>query len=347
MKNTDAMNELNATDAPAAAQQPSGINRRDMLVGTAGVAALTTMIAAQTAAAAQPAAPQAAPPVGPGPGPGARPGGAGPGGRAGGPPGGGRGGVIPAGSVTFNTVITKLKEGKQIFSNTIMGPDLEQAKKACEGQDFIWIEMQHSRLTWREAEDLIRVIAQAGCIPFVRVPSANAGDIQKATDAGALGIIIPMVDTIEEARRAVMYSKWPIGSRDNPNTKPWGHRSSGGGQFTQLWGNAYQSNANNNILIMLQIENPQGVGLIDTILEEVPGIDIVMVASNDFGWQAGDRDGDESYNAREKVVREAVLKHGKILAGPSSWQNRPGYRLFQGRRNATNTGYDNTGNRIE
>jgi 4-hydroxy-2-oxoheptanedioate aldolase len=207
--------------------------------------------------------------------------------------------------------------------------------------------MQHSRLTWREADDLVRVIAQAGCIPFIRVPSANKGDIQKATDAGALGIIIPMVDTVEEARNAVMYAKWPIGSRDNPNTKPWGHRSSGGGQFTQLWGAAYQSNANNNILIMIQIENPEGVGLIDTILEQVPGIDIVMVASNDFGWQAGDRDGDESYNAREKIVREAVLKHGKILSGPSNWQTRPGYRLFQGRRSATNTGYDATGNRIE
>jgi 4-hydroxy-2-oxoheptanedioate aldolase len=249
--------------------------------------------------------------------------------------------------VTFNTVITKLKEGKQVFSNTVMQPDLEAAKRACEGQDFIWIEMQHSRLTWREVDDLVRVIAQAGCIPFIRVPSANKGDIQRATDAGALGIIIPMVDTVEEARNAVMYAKWPIGSRDNPNTKPWGHRSSGGGQFTQLWGPAYQSNANNNILIMIQIENPQGVGAIDTILEEVPGIDIVMVASNDFGWQAGDRDGDESYNAREKIVREAVLKHGKILSGPSSWQNRPGYMLFQGRRNAAGTGYDATGNRVE
>src|SRR5262245_51323383 len=157
-------------------------------------------------------------------------------------------GPVAPGSLTFNTVITKLKEGKQIFSNTIMQPDLEAAKKACEGQDFIWIEMQHSRLTWRETEDLIRVIAQAGCIPFVRVPDANKGDIQKATDAGALGIIVPMVDTVEEARKAVMYAKWPIGSRDNPNTKPWGHRSSGGGQFTQLWGPAYQTNANNNIL---------------------------------------------------------------------------------------------------
>ena len=335
MKDTEAGNEIIATDSPEPALQPNAIKRRDVLVGTAGVVALTAAITAQTSAAAQ--APSSPAPVPPGPGAAQRPAG---------PPGSGRA-IIPAGSVTFNTVITKLKEGRQIFSNTILQPDLEAAKKACEGQDFIWVEMQHSRLTWREAEDLIRVIAQAGCIPFVRVPSANAGDIQKATDAGALGIIIPMVDTIEEARRAIMYAKWPIGSRDNPNTKPWGHRSSGGGQFTQLWGPAYQSNANNNILVMIQIENPQGVGLIDTILEEVPGIDIVMVASNDFGWQAGDRDGDESYNAREKLVREAVLKHGKILSGPSSWQNRPGYRLFQGRRNAANTGYDATGNRVE
>ncbi len=318
---SDASTALDA----AVTNTPDSINRRNFLAATAGLAA-----AASIASVAQ-----AQPPTTPAPG---GPPQAGPGGP-GGPP-------IPAGSVTFNTVITKLNEGKQIFSNTIIEPDLEAAKLACEGQDFIWIEMQHSRLTWREADDLIRVVAEAGCIPFVRVPSANVGDIQKATDAGALGIIIPMVYSVEEARNAVMFAKWPIGNRNNPNTKPWGHRSSGGGQYTRLWGPAYTSNANNNIMIMLQIENPQGVGMIDTILEEVEGIDIVMVASNDFGFQAGDRDGDESYNAREKTVREAVLAHGKILAGPSSWQDRPGYRLFQGRRNASNTGYDANGNRI-
>src|SRR5678815_3353987 len=123
--------------------------------GLSLVVAMPALLAAAASAAASPAAQLAAPPQA------ARPGA---------PP-------VKAGSQTFNTVITKLKEGKQIFSNTIIGPDLEAAKKACEGQDFIWIEMQHSRLTWREAEDLIRVIAQAGCIPFVRVPSANAGDI--------------------------------------------------------------------------------------------------------------------------------------------------------------------------
>ena len=247
---------------------------------------------------------------------------------------------VKAGSQTFNTVITKLKEGKQIFSNTLIGPDLDAAKKACEGVDFIWIEMQHSTLTWRETQQLIKVVAEAGSIPFVRVPTANESDIQKATDAGALGIIIPMVDAVEEARNAVLFSKFPIGHRDNPNTRPWGHRSSGQMQAPSLWGPGYAVNANNNILVMLLIENPKGVGIIDDILEEVQGIDIVMVASNDFGQHGGDRDGDASYNAREKIVRDAVLKRGLILAGPSSWRNRPGYRLFQGNSSAATTGYE-------
>ncbi|MGD0413267.1 MAG: hypothetical protein ABSC18_16365, partial [Verrucomicrobiota bacterium] len=94
------------------------------------------------------------------------------------------------GTVTFNTVITKLKNKQQVFCNNIEQPDLEAAKKACEGADFIWIEMQHSTLTWREEQQLIKVIAEAGCIPFVRVPNANVGDIQKAVDSGALGIIV-------------------------------------------------------------------------------------------------------------------------------------------------------------
>jgi 4-hydroxy-2-oxoheptanedioate aldolase len=252
-----------------------------------------------------------------------------------------KGEPVPApNSQTFNTVITKLKAGQQCFSNTLVEPDLDAAKKACEGQDFIWIEMQHSTLTWRETQQLIKVVAQAGCIPFVRVPSANVGDVQKAVDAGALGVIVPMVETVQEARNAVMFAKFPIGLRSSPNAKPWGHRSSGNMQAPSLWGRGYATNANNNILIMIQIESPAGVGIIDNLLDEVEGIDIVMVASNDFGVHGGDRDGDASYNAREKLVRESVLAHGKILAGPSSWQKRPGYMLFQGRKEATTTGYE-------
>jgi 4-hydroxy-2-oxoheptanedioate aldolase len=199
--------------------------------------------------------------------------------------------------------------------------------------------MQHSCLTWHESWDLIRTVAQAGCIPFLRVPSATEGDIQKATDGGALGIIVPMVYSVEKARDAVMFAKYPVGDLKNPNTKPWGHRSAGGNQASRLWPH-YAANANKNIMIVIQIENPAGVGLIDNILDEVEGIDVVMVASHDFGLQAGDRDGSATYNAREDIVRKSVLAHGKYLAGPSSWQNRDGYTFFQGRRSAKDTGYD-------
>ncbi len=248
---------------------------------------------------------------------------------------------VPApGTLTFNTVITKLKAGKQVFSNTVSRPDLEAARKACAGQDFIWIEMQHSTMTWREVQNIIEVVVEEDCIPFVRVPSANVGDIQRATDAGALGIVVPMVDSVEEARNAVLFSKFPIGHRESPNTRPWGHRSAGGNRARSLYGRGYATNANNNILVMILIENPAGVGIIDDILEEVEGIDIVMIASNDFGIQAGDRDGDPTYNAREEIVRKSVLAHGKVLAGPSKWRNRPGYTLFQGRKDARTTGYE-------
>jgi 2-keto-3-deoxy-L-rhamnonate aldolase RhmA len=249
-------------------------------------------------------------------------------------------GPATPGTVTFNTVLTKLKNKQQVFCNTLTEPDIAAARKACEGQDYIWIEMQHSTLTWREAQHLIETVASAGCIPFVRVPSANVGDIQKATDAGALGIIIPMVETVQEARNAVMFAKFPVGNLESPNTKPWGHRSAGQNRAVSIWGRDYPTNANNNVFIMIQIESPAGVGIIENILDEVEGIDAVMVASNDFGLQAGDRDGSPTYATREEIVRKSVLAHGKILAGPSSWQHRPGYMMFQGRRAAATTGYD-------
>jgi len=91
---------------------------------------------------------------------------------------------------------------------------------------------------------------------------------------------------------------------------------------------------------MIQIETPAGAAMIDRILDEVEGVNGVMIASNDFGQQAGDRDGSPTYDAREEIVRKSVLAHGVTLIGPSSWQDRPGYMMFQGRRAATNTGYE-------
>jgi 4-hydroxy-2-oxoheptanedioate aldolase len=240
------------------------------------------------------------------------------------------------GTVTFNTVLTKLAKGQQVFCNSVTTPDTAAARKACEGVDYIWIEMQHAPLTWRECQDLINVIVSAGCMPFVRVPQAtDASDIQKAVDCGAVGLIIPMVESVEEARRAVLFARKPVGNVDRPNTKPWGINSTGGGAARRLWGNDYATNINNNIFVMIQIESPMGVGMIDRILEEVPGINGVMVASTDFALQSGYPESDRRFWELERLVRRSVLAHDVTLVAKPEWMSIPGYMMFLGRRPAT------------
>ena len=90
-----------------------------------------------------------------------------------------------------------------------------------------------------------------------------------------------------------------------------------------MWGDGYATNANNNILVMIQIESPAGVGVIDNILNEVEGIDIVMVASNDFGLFAGDRDGSPSYNAREKSSANRSLLTARFSPAPRAGATAP------------------------
>ena len=236
-----------------------------------------------------------------------------------------------AGTVTFNTVFTKLKAGQQVFCESVSSPDTALVRKYCREKpqpDYIWIGMQHSRMDWETVQQMINICASEKVPPFVRVPQTyTPDDIQRAADAGALGIIVPMVETIQQAQNAVMYFRNPIMDVKNPSVQPWSKRSQGG---NRLWGPDYNSNWNNNCFIMLQLESAAGVGMIEYILQYVPSINGVMIASSDFGYQVGDRDGDPSYNAREEIVRKAVLAHGVTLIGPSSWYGRPGYTMYQG-----------------
>ncbi|MGD8602887.1 MAG: aldolase/citrate lyase family protein, partial [Gemmatimonadota bacterium] len=141
----------------------------------------------------------------------------------------------------FNTVLEKLRRGEQVVGGTIdtADPDIYCAA-ANSGFDFMWIEMQHSPLTYSQVADMIWACRGAAAIPFIRVPSATEGDIQKATDIGALGIIVPMIDSMEEIRDAVTYAHYP----------PLGTRSQGGGQYGALWGRGYRRAANENVMVV-------------------------------------------------------------------------------------------------
>ncbi len=221
----------------------------------------------------------------------------------------------------FNTVKQKLSEGKQVIGGTVStaDPDIYCAV-ANSGFDFTWIEMQHSPLTYTDVARMIWACRDAPAIPFIRVPDATEGDIQKATDIGALGIIIPMVDNIEKVRNAITFAKYP----------PVGKRSQGGGQYRALWGNDYRQAANDNIMIVAMIESPAGVKIAEEIAS-VTGVDVVFAASSDLGSFTGRRQGDPSYEALVTEIKEATMGAGLALGGPLAWlTTREGYSFFQG-----------------
>jgi 2-keto-3-deoxy-L-rhamnonate aldolase RhmA len=220
----------------------------------------------------------------------------------------------------YNTAKAKLAAGKPITGATVFSPDPNMyCAVANSGYDFTWIEMQHSPLTFEDVARMIWACRGASAMPFVRVPDATESDIQKATDIGALGIIVPTVDTVEKAQAAVKWAKYP----------PQGRRSMGNGQYGALYGSNYRQTANDNMLVCIMIETPIGVDNAEKIAS-VPGIDVIFAASVDLGNFSGHKQGDPEYDALVKRIHDVTLAHGIKLGGPQAWNNRPGFTFFQG-----------------
>jgi 2-keto-3-deoxy-L-rhamnonate aldolase RhmA len=220
----------------------------------------------------------------------------------------------------FNTAKQKLREGKSIVGATVFSPDPNiYCAMANAGYDYLWIEMQHSPLTFGEVAKMIWACRGASAMPFIRVADATESDIQKATDIGAVGIIVPTVDTVEKAQAAVKWSKYP----------PEGRRSQGNGQYGALWGSDYRQVANENMVIVIMIETPLGVGNAEKIAS-VAGIDVIFAASTDLGNFSGHRQGDKEYEALVTRIHDVTLQHRLKLGGPQAWKGRPGFSFFQG-----------------
>ena len=219
----------------------------------------------------------------------------------------------------YNTAKQKLAAGKQIFGATMFSPDPNiYCAVANSGYDFLWIEMQHSPLTYGDVAKMIWACRGSAAVPFIRVPDATESEIQKATDIGALGIIVPTVDTVEKAEAAVKWAKYP----------PVGRRSQGSGQYGALYGSDYHQTINDNMMVVIMIETPLGVDNAEKIAS-VPGIDVIFAASTDLGNFSGKRQGDPGYEAMVKRIHDVTLAHGIKLGGPQAWKDRAGFTFFQ------------------
>jgi 2-keto-3-deoxy-L-rhamnonate aldolase RhmA len=224
----------------------------------------------------------------------------------------------------YNSAKVKLDNGQQIIGGTVTSPDPDiYCAMANSGFDFLWIEMQHSPLTYQEVARMIWACRGAPAVPFIRVPDATPGDIQKAMDIGALGIIVPLVDSVDEIRSAVEYTMYP----------PAGKRSLGNGQYGALYGRDYRQTANDNVVIVAMIESPAGVAIADEIAS-VPGVDVVFAASTDLSSFSGMRQGQPDYEALVSTVHDATIGAGRRLGGPLAWRDRKDFTFFQAQTEA-------------
>jgi 2-keto-3-deoxy-L-rhamnonate aldolase RhmA len=214
-------------------------------------------------------------------------------------------GQTPKPAPLYNTVIRKLREGKQVFSWTQSKFDIKEYCEKAPHYDYTWFEMQHSTLEFKDVEAMIAACPRAGAIPFIRLPDAQEFHIQHATDLGVLGVVIPTVDDVERAREAVKWARYP----------PVGRRSAGGGQASRIWGvNGinYRETFNDNMLVVVMIESPTGVANAHEIAR-VPGVDVVIIGNNDLSSFSGYAQTDDRYQAMIKRVHDETLKAGKIF----------------------------------
>src|SRR5438128_4133282 len=150
---------------------------------------------------------------------------------------------------------------------------------------FAWltVDIEHSLVDWETATHIFASVADAGCTALARVPANRHDHIKRVLDNGAHGIVVPMVNSREEALAAVAATKYP----------PVGNRSVGGAVHALNFNtdaNDYYAHANDEILVVLQCEHIQAVEDADAIFS-VPGIDAIFVGPNDLAASMRGSDG--------------------------------------------------------
>jgi 2-keto-3-deoxy-L-rhamnonate aldolase RhmA len=231
----------------------------------------------------------------------------------------------PADAKLWNPAMIKLKTGGKVTGGTVFSstdPETYCAM-ANAGYDFIWTEMQHNTRDWNQAARMWGACPHAKAVPGARISGTDEREIQHALDAGALVLVVPTVDTVQEAIQARDWAFFP----------PLGRRSSGGGQAfgPDMWGNvpgSYRSTINDNLVLIVMIETLEGVKNAAEIAK-VPGVTAVFAASGDLGNFTGFAQGSPDYERVINIVHDATIGAGKRLCGPFAWRDRPDFTCFQ------------------
>lgn len=174
-----------------------------------------------------------------------------------------------------------------------------------QGWDSLTVDMQHGLVDYQAAVNMMTAISTTPTVPLVRVPWLEPGIVMKSLDAGAYGIICPMINTAEDAEKLVSATHY----------LPDGNRSFGPLRASLYSGSDYVDHANEAIVVFAMIETSQGLDNLDEILA-VPHLDAIYIGPSDLSMALGCKP--EMDNV-EKPVAEAIdlicakaREHGKI-----------------------------------
>ena len=149
---------------------------------------------------------------------------------------------------------------------------------AHQGWDTLTIDMQHGLIDEAAMVTMLQAISTTPTVPVVRVPWLEPGIIMKSLDAGAYGVICPMVNTREDAQKLVAYTRYA----------PQGTRSFGPVRATLYGGADYAEHANQTIVAFAMIETAQALDNLDAILS-VEGLDAIYIGPSDLSLSLGCR----------------------------------------------------------
>ncbi len=212
------------------------------------------------------------------------------------------------------TFVNDLKAGRLLIGTIVALPSPEVAEiLARVGYDWLFLDAEHGPFAPQDALGMLQAAGNCPCI--VRVPAADAVGINKALDIGAQGIIVPRVDTAEQAEAAVRSAKYsPQGQRGIGLGRAHGYGTDGSG---------YMDRANRDTVVIIQVETRAGVDNVESIAR-VEGIDAIFIGPNDLAASLGFRgqlDSPDVLNAIDTVAaaaRKAGIRLGIFGATPAA-----------------------------
>ena len=211
-----------------------------------------------------------------------------------------------------NAILDKFRRGEPslgIISHLLSAPAIEVL--AYPGMDYVLIDLEHSPIGAEHAAQLVGVAQGAGLAPLVRVDGIERSPILKMLDAGAAGLVVPQLETVEQARKLVSYAKFPpLGNRGYCPTRDGGW---GSGSCYERGMDGYMAEANASTLLIPQCETAGCLEHIEEIAA-VEGVDGIFIGPFDLSIALGipGQFGDPLLTEGIERVRRACAAAGKL-----------------------------------